>query len=104
MPGLRVPGCWDGFELAVRAILGQQVSVAGASTLAGRLVRAFGTPISGGPPPLTHLFPSPQDLAEADIACIGLPKKRAETIGALARAVHEGRIVFSSVTNVEVFQ
>jgi AraC family transcriptional regulator, regulatory protein of adaptative response / DNA-3-methyladenine glycosylase II len=104
MPGLRVPGCWDGFELAVRAILGQQISVAGANTLAGRLVRAFGTPISGGPPPLTHLFPSPQDLAEADIARVGLPQKRAETIRALARAVHDGRIVFSSVANIEVFQ
>ncbi len=104
MPGLRVPGCWDGFELAVRAILGQQVSVAGASTLAGRLVRAFGTPISGCPPPLTHLFPSPEVLAEANVARVGLPQKRAETIRTLARAVHEGRIVFSSVANVEAFQ
>lgn len=54
MPGLRVPSCWDGFELAVRAILGQQVSVRGARTLAGRLVRSFGNPISASPP-LTHL-------------------------------------------------
>jgi AraC family transcriptional regulator of adaptative response / DNA-3-methyladenine glycosylase II len=104
MPGLRVPGCWDGFELAVRAILGQQVSVAGASTLAGRLVRAFGTPTSGALPPLTHLFPSPEAIAEADVARVGLPQKRAETIRALARAVHEGRIIFSSVANVEDFQ
>jgi AraC family transcriptional regulator of adaptative response / DNA-3-methyladenine glycosylase II len=58
MPGLRVPGCWDGFELAVRAILGQQVSVKGATTLAGRLVQTFGTPIVTTHP-LTHLFPSP---------------------------------------------
>src|SRR5205085_8561497 len=57
MPGLRVPGCWDGFELAVRAILGQQVSVTGASTFAGLLVRRFGTPIIANPP-LTHLFPA----------------------------------------------
>ena len=103
MPGLRVPGCWDGFELAVRAILGQQVSVAGAGTLAGRLVRAFGIPISAIPP-LTHLFPSAEVLAEADVARIGLPKKRAETIRAMARAVFEGRIAFSAVTNVEEFQ
>jgi AraC family transcriptional regulator, regulatory protein of adaptative response / DNA-3-methyladenine glycosylase II len=103
MPGLRVPGCWDGFELAVRAILGQQVSVAGASTLAGRLVRTFGTAISASPP-LTHLFPAPEVLAGGDVARIGLPKKRAETIRALARAVSEGRIVFSSVANVEDFQ
>jgi AraC family transcriptional regulator of adaptative response / DNA-3-methyladenine glycosylase II len=103
MPGLRVPGCWDGFELAVRAVLGQQVSVAGANTLAGRLVRTFGTPI-GASPPLTHLFPSPEVLAEADIARIGLPKRRAETICALARAVTEGRIDFSSVVHVEEFR
>ena len=103
MPGLRVPGCWDGFELAVRAILGQQVSVAGASTLAGRLVRTFGIPISASPP-LTHLFPAAEVLAEADVARIGLPKNRAETIRALGRAVTEGRIAFSAVTNIEEFQ
>jgi AraC family transcriptional regulator, regulatory protein of adaptative response / DNA-3-methyladenine glycosylase II len=103
MPGLRVPGCWDGFELAVRAILGQQVSVAGASTLAGRLVRTFGTPITATPP-LTHLFPTAEVLAEADVACIGLTRKRAETIRALALAVSEGRIDFGSVANVEEFQ
>lgn len=84
MPGLRVPGCWDGFELAVRAILGQQVPVRGASTFAGRLVRTFGNPISTSPP-LTHLFPFPEVLAEGDVARIGLPKKRAETVRALAR-------------------
>jgi AraC family transcriptional regulator of adaptative response / DNA-3-methyladenine glycosylase II len=103
MPGLRVPGCWDGFELAVRAILGQQVSVKGATTLAGRLVQTFGTPIVMAAP-LTHLFPSPEVLAEADVACIGLPRKRAATIRALARAVSEGRIVFSPVDNIEEFQ
>jgi AraC family transcriptional regulator of adaptative response / DNA-3-methyladenine glycosylase II len=103
MPDLRVPGSWDGFELAVRAILGQQVSVAGASTLAGRLVRTFGTPISACLP-LTHQFPVPEVLAEADVARIGLPKKRAETIRALARAVSEDKIVFGPVMNVEDFQ
>jgi AraC family transcriptional regulator of adaptative response / DNA-3-methyladenine glycosylase II len=103
MQGLRVPGCWDGFELAVRAVLGQQVSVAGANTLAGRLVCAFGTSISGTAP-LTHLFPTPDILAEADAARIGLPSKRAGTIRSLARAVTEGRISFSSVHNLEEFQ
>jgi AraC family transcriptional regulator of adaptative response / DNA-3-methyladenine glycosylase II len=103
MPGVRVPGCWDGFELAVRAILGQQVSVAGASTLASRLVRTFGTQITASPP-LTHLFPRPEVLAVGDVACIGLPKKRAETIRALARSVSEGRIDFASVANVQEFQ
>jgi AraC family transcriptional regulator of adaptative response / DNA-3-methyladenine glycosylase II len=103
MPGLRVPGCWDGFELAVRAILGQQVSVKGATTLTGRLVQTFGTPIVTGAP-LTHLFPTPEVLAEADVARIGLPTKRAEAIRELARAVSEGRIVFSPVANIEDFQ
>jgi AraC family transcriptional regulator, regulatory protein of adaptative response / DNA-3-methyladenine glycosylase II len=103
IPGLRVPGCWDGFELAVRAILGQQVSVKAASTLAGRLVRVFGTPIAASPP-LTHLFPRPELLAEADVARIGLPRKRAQTVRALAREVSEGRIVFGQVHNVRDFQ
>jgi AraC family transcriptional regulator of adaptative response / DNA-3-methyladenine glycosylase II len=103
MPGLRVPGCWDGFELAVRAILGQQVSVAAASTLAGRLVRKFGTPVAAVAP-LTHLFPRAEALAQADLACIGLPQKRAETIRALARVVSEGQIDFGSVANVEGFR
>ena len=103
LPGLRVPGCWDGFELAVRAILGQQVSVGGTRTLAGRLVRSFGTPISAKPP-LTHLFPAANVLADADVGSIGLPKNRAETIRALARAVLEGRITFGSVSNVDEFQ
>jgi AraC family transcriptional regulator of adaptative response / DNA-3-methyladenine glycosylase II len=103
MPGLRVPGCWDGFELAVRAILGQQISVSGASTLAGRLVQAFGKRLTVASP-LTHLFPSADVLAQADVASIGLPESRAETIRSLARAVSEGRISFVSVTNVEEFQ
>ena len=103
MPGLRVPGCWDSFELAIRAILGQQISVTGANTLAGRLVRTFGTAISTSPP-LTHLFPVPEVLAEGDVACIGLPKRRAETIRTLARAVIDGRIVFCGVENVEEFR
>jgi AraC family transcriptional regulator, regulatory protein of adaptative response / DNA-3-methyladenine glycosylase II len=103
MPGLRVPGCWDGFELAVRAILGQQIPVAGVSTLAGRLVQAFGQQLTVASP-LTHLFPSADVLAQADVASIGLPESRAETIRSLARAVSEGRISFGSVANVEEFQ
>jgi AraC family transcriptional regulator of adaptative response / DNA-3-methyladenine glycosylase II len=103
MPGLRVPGCWDGFELAVRAILGQQVSVAGASTLAGRLVRAFGEPLSAAAP-LTHLFPRAEVLAEADIASIGLPQARADSIRSLASAISSGNIDFSLLANVEEFQ
>jgi AraC family transcriptional regulator of adaptative response / DNA-3-methyladenine glycosylase II len=63
-PGLRVPGAWDAFEIAVRAILGQQVSVAGATTLAGRLVARFGRPVPGGKDGLTHLFPTARATAD----------------------------------------
>jgi AraC family transcriptional regulator of adaptative response / DNA-3-methyladenine glycosylase II len=103
IPGLRVPGCWDGFEIAVRAILGQQVSVTAASTLAGRLVRKFGTQMSETPP-LTHLFPSAKDLADADIARIGLPKARAEAIRALAQSIVDGRISFAAQADVDKLQ
>jgi 3-methyladenine DNA glycosylase/8-oxoguanine DNA glycosylase len=85
-PGLRVPGTWDPFETCVRAILGQQVSVRAATTLSGRLVAAFGTPISGGADGLTHLFPAPERLASAPVAQIGLPRARAESIRCVARA------------------
>jgi AraC family transcriptional regulator of adaptative response / DNA-3-methyladenine glycosylase II len=85
-PGLRVLGAWDGFELAVRAVLGQQISVAGASTLCGRLVGAFGKPVALGRG-LTHLFPTPDALARADIAAIGVPRARARAVRALAQAV-----------------
>ncbi|HZW93003.1 MAG TPA: AlkA N-terminal domain-containing protein [Candidatus Eremiobacteraceae bacterium] len=97
-PGLRVPGCWSGFELAVRAILGQQVTVKGASTLAGRLVKAFGEPFSaaGG---IAYVFPPPQVLADANLARIGLPPARAETIRTLARAVGDGRISFEAIVD-----
>jgi AraC family transcriptional regulator, regulatory protein of adaptative response / DNA-3-methyladenine glycosylase II len=93
-PGLRVPGSWDGFELAVRAVLGQQVSVKGATTLAGRVVQAFGEPIDGGDG-LTHVFPTPEALARADYSNIGLPAARAEAIRQLASAVARGDLTFS---------
>jgi len=96
-PGLRVPGAWDGFEIAVRAILGQQVSVKGATTLSGRLVQTCGTPIRPpGEPPLTFLFPSPEQLLKADGLRIGMPKQRARAIGALAKAVANGTVHFNS--------
>src|SRR5580698_8195871 len=80
-PGLRVPGCWNGFELAVRAILGQQITVKGATLLAGRLATTFGQPFSSANG-LTHVFPPPEVLAEANVSAIGLPAARAETIRA----------------------
>lgn len=101
-PGLRVPGCWDPFELATRAILGQQISVKAARALAGRLVTKLGRPISapGGP---THVFPTAEVLAEADLRSAGLTKSRAETIHVLARAVQDGHISFDGIVDSEAF-
>jgi AraC family transcriptional regulator, regulatory protein of adaptative response / DNA-3-methyladenine glycosylase II len=83
-PGLRVPGCWSAFELGVRAILGQQITVKGATTLAGRLAIRFGHPLPAADG-LTHAFPEAEVLAEADVASIGLPQARAQTIREFAR-------------------
>lgn len=94
LPGLRVPGSWEGFELAVRAILGQQVTVKGATTLAGRLARTFGTALREPCGTLTTIFPCPAQLTEGDLSTIGLPKARARTIQTLARAVRDGNIRF----------
>ncbi len=86
-PGLRVPGAWDGFEIAVRAILGQQITVAAATRLAGKLVAAFGEPLpSRSLPGLSHVFPPPERLAGADVAAIGMPRARAAAIAGLAAA------------------
>lgn len=101
-PGLRVPGSWSGFELAVRAILGQQVTVKGATLLAGRMAEAFGKPVSGSHG-LTRRFPSPEMLATAKLASIGLTGARAETIRTLARAVAGGNIKFEGVIDSEEF-
>ena len=92
-PGLRVPGAWDPFEIAVRAVLGQQVSVAAARTFAGRLTQAFGQPLKPSPcDTLIHLFPSAQALANADLKTIGLTRRRAETLNGLARAFADGSL------------
>lgn len=97
LPGLRVPGAWDGFELAVRAVLGQQISVKGATTLAGRLAKAFGRPLEGhGLAGLTHLFPRPEALADAELSQIGIPTARATTIRMLARQVHQGELALDA--------
>jgi AraC family transcriptional regulator of adaptative response / DNA-3-methyladenine glycosylase II len=94
-PGLRVPGAFDPFELALRAILGQQVSVRGASTLAGRLAAKFGEARVTPRACLNRLTPSPESLAAASgasIAALGLPKARAESLRTLARAVAIGEL------------
>lgn len=93
--GLRVPGAWDGFELSVRAILGQQVSVAGATTLMGRLTSLYGEAIDIGDEQFTYLSPTAERLAEAGvegIRKIGLPGARAATIHELATLVAKGEL------------
>ncbi|HEX9625378.1 MAG TPA: AlkA N-terminal domain-containing protein [Acidiferrobacterales bacterium] len=95
-PGLRVPGAWDPFEIAVRAVLGQQVSVAAARTFAARIVAAYGVPLASPAEGLTHLFPGPQALAAADLTGIGLTKARALTLNALAAAVRDGDVSFDA--------
>ena len=82
-PGLRVPGAWEPFELAVRAVLGQQISVAAARTIAGRIAAGFGVPVPGG----GMAFPDPERLAGARLDGLGLTRARAAALSGLARAV-----------------
>jgi AraC family transcriptional regulator of adaptative response / DNA-3-methyladenine glycosylase II len=89
-PGLRVPGGWDGFELAIRAVLGQQITVAAAARLAGRLVAQYGarleSPAVGLEKIITRVFPQPEILAHANLAALGMPRSRAATLAAVAAA------------------
>jgi AraC family transcriptional regulator of adaptative response / DNA-3-methyladenine glycosylase II len=86
-PGLRVPGAWDGFELAVRAILGQQITVAGATKLAGKLAGLYGTPLPEPADGLTHVFPLPGHIADADLALtLGMPRSRGAALRGMAQA------------------
>ena len=104
-PGLRVPGAFDPFETLVRTILGQQVSVRGATTLTGRLVERLGVP-SEHEEGLTHVFPTARVVAATsaeDIASIGLPKKRAQTIRAVALAF-EARALTPRGVDLEAFE
>jgi AraC family transcriptional regulator of adaptative response / DNA-3-methyladenine glycosylase II len=107
-PGLRVPGAWDGFELAVRAILGQQVTVAAATGLAGRLVAAYGEPLgadangaSDARAELHLVFPRPERLADADLARLGLPRARAAALASLAAAVAADARFFDPARGLE---
>ena len=101
-PGLRSPGGWDGFELAVRAVLGQQVSVAAARTLAGRLVELTGTvqrvPIIGK---LTHVFPTAAQVAAADLDPLGMPSSRRRTLKALAQTAVADPRLFERASTLE---
>jgi AraC family transcriptional regulator of adaptative response / DNA-3-methyladenine glycosylase II len=103
-PGLRLPGGWDGFEIAVRAILGQQITVAGGRTLASRIVHRYGTPLAvPAPAGLDHLFPSPAALIDADLRSLGLTGARAATIQSMARAVLDGRVDFRAERTLDDF-
>jgi AraC family transcriptional regulator of adaptative response / DNA-3-methyladenine glycosylase II len=109
-PGLRVPGAWSGFETAVRAILGQQVTVAAARTFASRIVEKFGErlsfdyPVGGqvdGQVRLTHLFPEPATLIHADLESLGIITSRANAIRVLAEKVHLGELDLSPGADLE---
>ena len=97
-PGLRVPGCWNGFEFATRTILEERNIVKTAQAVAGRMVKAFGEPFSPANG-LTHLFPTPEALANAALESIGVPTPQANAIRVLARAIHNGQISFEKVAD-----
>ena len=86
-PGLRVPGTWDGLELAIRAVLGQQITVVVAIRLAGKLVAQYGQPLATPHAGITHVFPSAEVLAAADLATLGMPKARGRTLSGVAQAL-----------------
>jgi AraC family transcriptional regulator, regulatory protein of adaptative response / DNA-3-methyladenine glycosylase II len=90
-PGIRVPGAWDNFELAVRAVLGQQVTVSAATTFAGRLATAYGTELAAAdeiiPAGPTRIFPTPAAMAQADLTSVGLTRARAATSQGLSKAM-----------------
>ncbi len=97
-PGLRVPGAWDGLELAVRAVLGQQITVAAATNLASRIVRDWGEPLppalAGIVPGLTHTFPSAERLAAADLSVLPMPRSRSGYLHKLAETVAADPAIF----------
>jgi AraC family transcriptional regulator of adaptative response / DNA-3-methyladenine glycosylase II len=102
--GLRVPGTMSGYELAVRAVLGQQITVAAARTLAQRLVQRFGEPIATPLPELTRLFPQPAVLAQAEgdaLGQLGIVKQRQAAIVAIARAVADTRLQLHGGADVQ---
>jgi AraC family transcriptional regulator of adaptative response / DNA-3-methyladenine glycosylase II len=102
MPGLHVPGCWNGFELAVRAIIGRHLDEDEANDLSGRMTRAFGRTYPAGDG-LTHVFPDAAALAKANLVKIGFSERRADRIRALARAVSAGRIAFEGIVDSSAF-
>lgn len=98
-PGIRVPGAWDPFELCVRAVVGQQITVKAATTLAGRIMDRWGSRIATGG--FTRLFPTPDQLADAPLETAGLVRSRATTIRAIARAMAGGGLSLEEEGAVE---
>ena len=107
-PGIRVPGAWDGFELTVRAILGQQVSVKAATTFAGRIAARYGegigVPIEGVEGSPDRLFPRPARLVRARLESLGIIGSRARTIRALARSVEDGTLGYDASQDPDRFR
>jgi AraC family transcriptional regulator of adaptative response / DNA-3-methyladenine glycosylase II len=103
-PGLRVPGAWDGFELAMRAICGQQITVPAAARLLGKIVQAHGAALSPSIRDgvgLTHIFPSPKAIADADPSSFAMPGARARALIALAEAISADPLIFSRGASLE---
>jgi AraC family transcriptional regulator of adaptative response / DNA-3-methyladenine glycosylase II len=98
-PGVRVPGVWDGFEIAVQALVGRQVIDSTRSV--ARLVQAFGKPVETSVEGLTHLFPRPEVLADADLSSVGIRGTSATRIRSLARAVCKGALTFGVSRTLE---
>lgn len=100
-PGLRVPGAWQPWEIALRAIVGQQVSVAAATTIVGRIVARAGEPAVTPFDELTHVFPSPADVAAADLTNIGMPGRRIDTLQRFAASLASGALMLESKGSYE---
>lgn len=101
-PGLRVPGSIDPFETAVRAIIGQQISITGARTVAGRIVAACGEPLRLPGTPLATVFPSPAAVADAADATFSMPGRRRQTIRAVAAALRDGELRLEGSSSADV--
>jgi len=108
-PGVRVPGVWDGFELTIRAILGQQISVAAATTLSGRRAKRYGESLSSAVPDIGNdvvpglIFPRPERLLRARLGDLGIIRSRSDTIRRVAKCVAEGQINFDPTQDVDEF-
>ena len=100
-PGLRVPGAWDGFELAIRAVLGQQITVRAAVRLAGRLVGTYGEVLTKADGEITRVFPRPEALVTADLASLGMPRSRAAALSAIAAVASSDAHFFDATGDLD---